>query len=128
MGWATITLADRTGAPLLDLLHPFGPAPPAREDEREDAKAVVAAGAPAVSEAFRESPAGPWLIAVRVPVVRDKSVRAVLSGPGTRAYAVVSYEQAVAPFLKTDRLSDSERAMLMGGACAKAYGWSPTKG
>jgi len=24
-------------------------------------------------------------------------------------------------------LSDSERAMLMGGACAKAYGWSPRK-
>jgi hypothetical protein len=22
---------------------------------------------------------------------------------------------------------DSERAMLMGGACAKAYGWSPKK-
>src|SRR5215470_11662282 len=43
----------------------------------------------------------------------------------TRAYAVVNYEQAVEPFLKTDRLSDSERAMLMGGACAKAYGWSP---
>ncbi len=39
----------------------------------------------------------------------------------TRAYAVVNYEQAVEPFLKTDRLSDSERAMLMGGACAKAY-------
>src|SRR5207237_673065 len=39
----------------------------------------------------------------------------------TRAYAVVKYEQAVEPFLKTDRLSDSERAMLMGGACAKAY-------
>ena len=46
----------------------------------------------------------------------------------TRAYAVVNYEQAVEPFLKTDRLSDSERAMLMGGACAKAYGWSPKKG
>jgi predicted TIM-barrel fold metal-dependent hydrolase len=46
----------------------------------------------------------------------------------TRAFAVVNYEQAVEPFLKTDRLSDSERAMLMGGACAKAYGWSPTKG
>jgi hypothetical protein len=29
--------------------------------------------------------------------------------------------------LRTDRLSDSERAMLMGGACAKAYGWSPKK-
>jgi predicted TIM-barrel fold metal-dependent hydrolase len=45
----------------------------------------------------------------------------------TRAFAVVNYEQAIEPFRKTDRLSDSERAMLMGGACAKAYGWSPKK-
>ncbi len=45
----------------------------------------------------------------------------------TRAFAVVNYEQAVEPFLRTDRLSDTERAMLMGGACAKAYGWSPKK-
>ena len=45
----------------------------------------------------------------------------------TRAFAVVNYEQAVEPFLKTDRLSASERAMLMGGATAKAYGWSPKK-
>jgi L-fuconolactonase len=43
----------------------------------------------------------------------------------TRAFAVVKYEQAVKPFLETDRLSDSERAMLMGGATAKAYGWEP---
>ncbi len=46
----------------------------------------------------------------------------------TRAFAVCNYEQAVKPFLETDRLSESERAMLMGGACAKAYGWSPKKG
>ncbi|MBN9090795.1 MAG: amidohydrolase [Reyranella sp.] len=46
----------------------------------------------------------------------------------TRAFAVVNYEQAVKPFLETKRLSDSERALLMGGACAKAYGWSPKKG
>ncbi len=45
----------------------------------------------------------------------------------TRAYAVVSYEHSVRPFLETDRLSDGERAMLMGGACAKAYGWSPKR-
>jgi L-fuconolactonase len=45
----------------------------------------------------------------------------------TRAFAVVNYEQGVTPFLKTDRLNDSERAMLMGGACAKAYRWSPKK-
>src|SRR5919201_874745 len=46
----------------------------------------------------------------------------------TRAFAVVNYAQAVEPFRQTDRLSDSDRAMLMGGACAKAYGWSPTHG
>lgn len=43
----------------------------------------------------------------------------------TRAHAVVNYEQAVEPFRLTDRLSDSDRAMLMGGACAKIYGWTP---
>ena len=46
----------------------------------------------------------------------------------TRAFAVVNYEQSVAPFRLSDRLSDSERAMLMGGACARAYAWSPKKG
>jgi predicted TIM-barrel fold metal-dependent hydrolase len=45
----------------------------------------------------------------------------------TRAFAVVNYQQAVEPFLTTERLSDAERALLMGGACAKAYGWSPKK-
>ena len=45
----------------------------------------------------------------------------------TRAFAVVNYEQAVVPFVETRRLTDSERAMLMGGACAKAYGWSPNQ-
>jgi L-fuconolactonase len=44
----------------------------------------------------------------------------------TRASAVVNYEQATRPFLDTDHLSDSERAMLMRGACAKAYRWAPT--
>jgi predicted TIM-barrel fold metal-dependent hydrolase len=46
----------------------------------------------------------------------------------TRAFAVVNYEQAVKPFRETKRLSEAERAMLMGGACAKAYRWSPKKG
>ena len=45
----------------------------------------------------------------------------------TRAFAVVNYEQAVTPFRQAARLSETERAMLMGGACAKAYGWSPAK-
>ena len=46
----------------------------------------------------------------------------------TRAFAIVNYEQAVRPFVETKRLSESERAMLMGGACAKAYRWSPVTG
>jgi predicted TIM-barrel fold metal-dependent hydrolase len=46
----------------------------------------------------------------------------------TRAFAVVNYENAVKPFIETTRLSATERAMLMGGACAKAYNWSPKKG
>ncbi|MET0677919.1 MAG: amidohydrolase family protein [Bradyrhizobium sp.] len=45
----------------------------------------------------------------------------------TRAFAVVNYEQAVKPFLDTSRLSETERALLMGGACIKAYNWSPKK-
>lgn len=43
----------------------------------------------------------------------------------TRAFAVVNYEQSVEPFRGTELLSETERAMLMGGACAKAYGWAP---
>jgi L-fuconolactonase len=43
----------------------------------------------------------------------------------TRAFAAVNYERAIEPFLSNDRLSNGERAMLMGGACAKAYGRSP---
>lgn len=45
----------------------------------------------------------------------------------TRAFAVVNYARAVEPFRMTDRLSESDRAMLMGGACARAYGWTPSK-
>jgi len=45
----------------------------------------------------------------------------------TRAVAIVDFEHSVKPFLLTDRLSESERAMLMGGACSEVYGWSPTR-
>lgn len=43
----------------------------------------------------------------------------------TRAFAVVSYAEGVEPFRMSHRLSESERDMLMGGACVKAYGWTP---
>jgi L-fuconolactonase len=43
----------------------------------------------------------------------------------TRAFAMVNYPDAVEPFRLTSLLTDAERATLMGGACADAYGWSP---
>ena len=43
----------------------------------------------------------------------------------TRAFAVVNYEEAVEPFKLTERLSVSDRQILMGGACARIYGWTP---
>jgi len=45
----------------------------------------------------------------------------------TRAVNLLTYEQGVAPFRETDRLTDSERAQLMGGTTAAVYGWSPGK-
>jgi L-fuconolactonase len=43
----------------------------------------------------------------------------------TRAAKVLSYEQGVESWRVTPRLSDSDRAMLMGGAAEQIYGWSP---
>ena len=46
----------------------------------------------------------------------------------TRAVEVLTYGQGVEAFKVTKRLSDSDRAMLMGGALARIYNWSPGKG
>ena len=45
----------------------------------------------------------------------------------TRAVALLTYAQGVDAFLATDRLSDSDRAMLMGGSLERIYKWSPKK-
>jgi len=45
----------------------------------------------------------------------------------TRAVDRLSYEQGVEAFRSAPLLSESDRAMLMGGATARTYGWSPTK-
>jgi len=42
----------------------------------------------------------------------------------TRTVGTVSYREAIEPFRSAQRLSASELAMLMGGACARTYGWS----
>ena len=43
----------------------------------------------------------------------------------TRAVNLLTYEQGVTPFRLTDRLSDDERADIMGGALQRIYNWAP---
>jgi L-fuconolactonase len=44
----------------------------------------------------------------------------------TRAVGLLTYKQGVAAFRVTDRLSDSDRAQLMGGSLSRVYNWSPS--
>ena len=43
----------------------------------------------------------------------------------TRAVNSLTYEQGVEAFRVTDQISEDERSVLMGGALAKIYNWSP---
>ena len=45
----------------------------------------------------------------------------------TRAAGLLTFKQGVDAFRVTDRLSDGDRAMLMGGTIEKVYKWSPSK-
>jgi L-fuconolactonase len=46
----------------------------------------------------------------------------------TRAVALLTYEQGVEAFRVTERLSDGDRAALMGETLRRIYNWSPSKG
>jgi L-fuconolactonase len=41
----------------------------------------------------------------------------------TRTSGVLSYEQGVRPFTETTRLSEGDKAKLMGGTVERVYGW-----
>jgi predicted TIM-barrel fold metal-dependent hydrolase len=45
----------------------------------------------------------------------------------TRAVALLTYKEGVESFRVTDRLSDGDRAVLMGGTLQRVYGWAPSK-
>jgi L-fuconolactonase len=45
----------------------------------------------------------------------------------TRTSGMLTYEQGVAPFRNTNRLSDSDRSMFIGGTVEKVYSWSSSK-
>ena len=44
----------------------------------------------------------------------------------TRAVNLITYEEGVEPFRRADRLTEGERAELMGGTLQRVYGWSPS--
>ena len=44
----------------------------------------------------------------------------------TRAVGLLTYQQGVDAFRVTDRLSNGDRAALMGGTLARVYNWSPS--
>ena len=46
----------------------------------------------------------------------------------TRAVALLTYKEGVEAFRLASRLSDSERAALMGETLTRVYNWSPAKG
>src|SRR5262245_38383260 len=46
----------------------------------------------------------------------------------TRAVGLLTYAQGVDAFRVTNRLSDTDRAKLMGGSLQQIYNWAPTKG
>ncbi len=43
----------------------------------------------------------------------------------TRAVAFLTFSQGVDAFRQTQRISESDKAELMGGTAARVYGWSP---
>jgi L-fuconolactonase len=45
----------------------------------------------------------------------------------TRAVELLTYKEGVEAFRVTDRLSDSDRALLMGGTLQRVYNWSPSR-
>jgi L-fuconolactonase len=45
----------------------------------------------------------------------------------TRAVKLLTYKEGVEAFRVTDRLSDGDRAKLMGGTLTRVYNWSPSK-
>jgi signal transduction histidine kinase/ActR/RegA family two-component response regulator len=76
--WAAISLSGPDGAPLVDTrVAPGLSIPPVAE--RRSLDEVVRTRKPVVGGLAR-SPQGPWTFAVRVPVIRNGSLRYVLSG------------------------------------------------
>ena len=134
---AAMTLIDRHDAVQFVLDHlglvqpfsppappdPFGDLPKVLELAERDNAVIKVSGACTLSHAGYPYP-DIWDPLARV--FDAWGVERCLWGTDwTRAHAVLSYEQGVEPFRLTGRISEDERATLMGGACARVYRWSP---
>lgn len=76
--WLSVVLMDPTGRQLLNLLRPLGTPLPSMANV-EVFQRTVKTRQPTVSDLFMSPTAGQWLIAVNVPVLRDGTLRYVLS-------------------------------------------------
>jgi hypothetical protein len=111
------------------------PYPPADFEVKVGRNGHIAGVEQAMDVATQEEPVGRLVIATDT-VGADMSGLQGRQRPLLRHCAAatidIRHENAEGPlpqaWLDELRLSDSERAMLMGGACAKAYRWSPTNG
>jgi L-fuconolactonase len=117
----------------LGLQQPFVPPPPA-EPWADVPKVVALAAVPNI--AMKISGAGTlshqpfpypdiWESVMRI-IDAFGLDRCMWGTDWTRAVDLLTYEQGVEAFRVTDRLSDSDRATLMGGTLTRIYNWAPT--
>jgi signal transduction histidine kinase/CheY-like chemotaxis protein len=78
-GWTTIALTEPSGKEILNVLRPLGAALPPIGGDAEDVRTVVATAKPVIGDAFVGPLSGRWVIAIRVPIIRSRQVRYVLT-------------------------------------------------
>src|SRR5262249_33242484 len=116
----------------LGLLQPFAPPPPA-EPFAELPKVVALAKhanvalkiSGACTLSHQRFPYSDIWDPVRRLVDAFGIERCMWGTDWTRAVALLTYKEGVEAFRMTDRLSQSERAAIMGGTLTKIYRWAP---
>jgi hypothetical protein len=78
-GWTTIALTEPGGKEILNVLRPLGATLPPGGGDPEDVRRVVAIAKPVIGDAFVGPLSGSWVLAIRVPVIRSRQVRYVLT-------------------------------------------------
>jgi predicted TIM-barrel fold metal-dependent hydrolase len=116
----------------LGLRQPFEPPPPhpwadlpkvlALAADPNVAIKITSAGTLSRTSRFPTRTSG-----IRSPTSSTHSPSTAACGAPTRAVKLLTYKEGVEAFRLTDRLSDGDRAKLMGGTASRIYGRSPSK-